>query len=987
MKKLLLVPFILLMIQCSCFAESIVSYLIIDNVEEREIEVVVNQEKMYLPCKYILDYFEIPYKENHAEKSLSFGNSIIKNNYLFIDGVKQPNLVFFEKNGVTGLKNEYFLPAEALSKLTGKTITADSRQLLASIKTKETVEEGPKFDNGSPFLVKSTVEKIQANEDLSTPAKKGWITLDSVGLRNNVMSDSYAQVYRESEASNFMMNNNAQVTLAGKLKSGEYKIDMGTNSYTSNPLAFSGLSPQYKNQALNCDYLVGKVDSWDFGSYDMGSDILGFQLKNHVEAQKFNYKDVEGYVDPKSTVKVYINNDFEKHLSTFGGYYSLKDVYYNTKIEKLKIDEIMVDGTAKEIFFKTFNAKAEKDSIPENDFIIGVTGLQNRLWANNGYIYQTNTKKLVAGMKRHYDIKENLTFDQFFMADKIVEKPGNETWGRSIFSNRKYLNFTTMRNLNNVEGQTYMGVLEYKHKKEGMNSRLYAGASNSIAQDTFTPDGPGFFLKAENDWSINKDSTLKSSVFAYSPNFYSAGSASGGGSFLSDRVGASINGNTKIKNTTISGNYSKYASNFGSFYDGGIMSFDEYNLNTRTYFKKLPSISFKVNSKKGSNGLGEISSSSMELSANKKLKCFTIDAGVRKNSYSNQYNAADYSSYSSNYSNNYFDVSFPVGKKLGNMTLGHEDVITSSDSFDDNYKVIRVNYSTPTIKSVNMNLMTGYHYTGRNKGFDLGWGIMKRLKSGSTVSLNYRFNQTPCYLIDNMYIPSSMRHSITLDFAELYGISDHKLQAVGTNNLGKGFVQVAAFLDVNQNGTQDKAEPNIENIPIKIEDDSETFLTTKDGNTRLKPETVGVHKVEVFEGELPTLLSCHNKTNPSRFVKIEKNQTTKVSFGLISSAGNINGTISIKNEYDNPLFFADMIVSVMDATGKEVNYTNLNEDGTFSITGLSPGKYFVMIDKSLQDAYHLTPDADSTDYTVEIPLEYKDYVNIDNVNLGYKYEP
>ena len=141
MKKLFLALLLLFMIQCSCFAESIVSYLIIDGNDEREIEVVVHKERMYLPCKYILDYFEIPYKENHAEKSLSFGKSIIKNNTLFINGEKQSNLVFFEKSGVTGLKNEYFLPAEALTKITEKKITSNPQELIAFIKTKEILEE------------------------------------------------------------------------------------------------------------------------------------------------------------------------------------------------------------------------------------------------------------------------------------------------------------------------------------------------------------------------------------------------------------------------------------------------------------------------------------------------------------------------------------------------------------------------------------------------------------------------------------------------------------------------------------------------------------------------------------------------------------------------------------------------------------------------------------------------------------------------------
>lgn len=78
----------------------------------------------------------------------------------------------------------------------------------------------------------------------------------------------------------------------------------------------------------------------------------------------------------------------------------------------------------------------------------------------------------------------------------------------------------------------------------------------------------------------------------------------------------------------------------------------------------------------------------------------------------------------------------------------------------------------------------------------------------------------------------------------------------------------------------------IENVPIKIENSSELSLTGKNGMTKLKPEEAGIYNVQLFEDDLPTLLSCHNKTKPSRHIKINKHSTTKVDFGLISSVGN-----------------------------------------------------------------------------------------------------
>jgi hypothetical protein len=282
--------------------------------------------------------------------------------------------------------------------------------------------------------------------------------------------------------------------------------------------------------------------------------------------------------------------------------------------------------------------------------------------------------------------------------------------------------------------------------------------------------------------------------------------------------------------------------------------------------------------------------------------------------------------------------------------------------------------------------MTGYRYTGLNKGLDFGVGLIKRLQSGSSISVNYRFNRSPGYIIDNMFLPSTMRHSITVDFSELYGIADNKLQALGSNNMNNGFVQVIAFLDSNQNGIQDKGEINIENITVKIKDESEVLTTDKHGRTKLKSEEPGIHQIQIFEDELPTLVSVHSKTDPSRIIKVAQNEKTEVAFGLKSSVGNINGTITVKNEYDQILKVEDLVVSAFSESGSEICYTTPDKDGTFSMSGLSPGKYKICIDKEFQDNYHIYPDKKTENYVVEIPPEYKKYVNIDNVNLTYIYK-
>ena len=55
----------------SCFAfENIISSLNVDNENEYEIEVVAQNNEIYLPLKVILDLFNISFSENHAQKSM-----------------------------------------------------------------------------------------------------------------------------------------------------------------------------------------------------------------------------------------------------------------------------------------------------------------------------------------------------------------------------------------------------------------------------------------------------------------------------------------------------------------------------------------------------------------------------------------------------------------------------------------------------------------------------------------------------------------------------------------------------------------------------------------------------------------------------------------------------------------------------------------------------------------------------------------------------
>src|SRR5574344_207953 len=204
-----------------------------------------------------------------------------------------------------------------------------------------------------------------------------------------------------------------------------------------------------------------------------------------------------------------------------------------------------------------------------------------------------------------------------------------------------------MQNQNALSGETYMGAINY-NKNKNTSSKLTYGTSFSKTTDGISKDGFGYMLQLDNSYSFNETDKITGSIFSISPEFYLAG-YSGASTFMSDKTGASVNISKSYKNINLRGSYSKYKSNFANYYDGGLLDFDDYSLSLRTSFKKLPTLDLRLNNKQGGNNIGKISSNSYDITLSKSIKCFDMNGGIRKNSYSNDYSAQGSSSYNSNY--------------------------------------------------------------------------------------------------------------------------------------------------------------------------------------------------------------------------------------------------------------------------------------------------------------------------------------------------
>ena len=79
----------------------------------------------------------------------------------------------------------------------------------------------------------------------------------------------------------------------------------------------------------------------------------------------------------------------------------------------------------------------------------------------------------------------------------------------------------------------------------------------------------------------------------------------------------------------------------------------------------------------------------------------------------------------------------------------------------------------------------------------------------------------------------------------------------------------------------------------------------------------------------------------------------------------------------------DFVVVLLDDKGEEKAYSTLDNKGKFYLSGVEPGTYFVQLDKNIIEENNLQNIEDKSIIKVEIPYEYKNFVEIKDINLVY----
>lgn len=1002
-KKNLILAFAGMLLALPVFAlDSTVSYINVNNRAYQDVEIAItDKSEILLPFKQLADLFNIPYTANRVDKHISFKTwdgkeGMITQQGVFVQDapVSKRKTEFLQQGIMDGVFNEAYITADAASKIFGAKFETNYEDLTLSAQV----------DRDIPLLHTNNAvaedKGPKAYQDVVAPKKAGKITLNTIGLRSNLLSDSLTVKGQGYRTLNDTFSGSTQASINGNIYGGKYRIEATEYHYRSDAFMFGGITGAYKNSIKDKEtgkeklwYELGKVKGRTDVDASIGTNIFGAQIWNY-DYEKERPEKINGYVKPTSLVRLTVNDLEPVTLSTYAGYYTLKDVQLPNPVKSIKLEEVNEDGSVEIIREERYSIYGDKPFEKEHrgSAYAGVWGYQNRFFREGGNIYRGNNKKVTAGIDYQYGIKDNITFESRVTGDKLYEKNGTSIVYR-VPTNDTLLVSGTQKSVNYLEGATALNSVEWVNpKNKNIKGRLTAGAS--VAHDIREEHThAGYIVKAAGEYEKDlekyqrgifkpKRAAGRLELFQTSPDFYIASSDS---TSKNDRTGGKVSGNISFNSTNAGGSYSRYYSNMNHRYRGGTIKFDEASINASTKIPKVANLRFNSYYRRGENELGRNKNYFYDANASRDIARWArVQAGRRESLYDTEYdtpNSLD-RNYHSKYTDNYAQLDVPIPGNHGRFTLGHNIVRYNTATYKNGYNMFRFGYTFPTWKRLTLGLGYGFRYSGQG-GNDFNVNIGYRAKSGQTMSVGYQYSENGGYFIDNMFTPTTNRHSINFVFNDAFQIFHNGLKSVGDEDLNKGLFEAIAFVDVNKNGKYDKKiDVPIQNVPLITSWTGETSVTNKRGRVYSSSLEQGIYTVSI--NQLPITVAPFTNDLINKKVKIDGGQTTQLEIPLISTVGSVSGTLKIFDDFQRDLKITDFVVVILDENGEEVNYSTVDSTGVFYISGLAPGNYTLKLDEKFIDAYGLEMLPEKSEISISIPYDYKTPVDFTEQNLEYK---
>lgn len=1004
-KKNLILAFAGMLLALPVFAlDSTVSYINVNNRAYQDVEIAItDKSEILLPFKQLADLFNIQYTANRVDKHISFKTwdgkeGMITQQGVFVQDapVSKRKTEFLQQGIMDGVFNEAYITADAASKIFGAKFETNYEDLTLSAQVERDI----------PLLHTNNAaaedKGPKAYQDVVSPKKPGKITLNTVGLRSNLLSDSLTVKGQGYRTLNDTFSGSTQASINGNIYGGKYRIEATEYHYRSDAFMFGGITGAYKNSIKDKEtgkeklwYELGKVKGRTDVDASIGTNIFGAQIWNY-DYEKERPEKINGYVKPTSLVRLTVNDLEPVTLSTYAGYYTLKDVQLPNPVKSIKLEEVNEDGSVEIIREEKYSIYGDKPFEKEHrgSVYAGLWGYQNRFFREGGNIYRGNNKKVTAGIDYQYGIKDNITFESRVTGDKLYEKNGTSIVYR-VPTNDTLLVSGTQKSVNYLEGATALNSVEWVNpKNKNIKGRLTAGAS--VAHDIREEHThAGYIVKAAGEYEKDLEKYQKGifkpkraagrlELFQTSPDFYIASSDS---TSKNDRTGGKVSGNVSFNSTNAGGSYSRYYSNMNHRYRGGTIKFDEASINASTKIPKVANLRFNSYYRRGENELGRNKNYFYDANASRDIARWArVQAGRRESLYDTEYdtpNSLD-RNYHSKYADNYAQLDVPIPGNHGRFTLGHNIVRYNTATYKNGYNMFRFGYTFPTWKRLTLGLGYGFRYSGQG-GNDFNINLGYRAKSGQTMSIGYQYSENGGYFIDNMFTPTTNRHSINFVFNDAFQIFHNGLKSVGDEDLNKGLFEAIAFVDVNKNGKYDKKiDVPIQNVPLITSWTGETSVTNKRGRVYSSSLEQGIYTVSIDMNQLPITVAPFTNDLINKKVKIDGGQTTQLEIPLISTVGSVSGTLKIFDDFQRDLKITDFVVVILDENGEEVNYSTVDSTGVFYISGLAPGNYTLKLDEKFIDAYGLEMLPEKSEISISIPYDYKTPVDFTEQNLEYK---
>ena len=97
-----------------------------------------------------------------------------------------------------------------------------------------------------------------------------------------------------------------------------------------------------------------------------------------------------------------------------------------------------------------------------------------------------------------------------------------------------------------------------------------------------------------------------------------------------------------------------------------------------------------------------------------------------------------------------------------------------------------------------------------------------------------------------------------------------------------------------------------------------------------------------------------------------------------------NKKLKIIDDFGRTMNIEDFIIVLNDEKGEEISYSTVDEYGNFYFSGISPGNYKIKLDDSFIYSNSLENYDNKSELNINIPYEYKKFIDIDNLELVYK---